>query len=333
MRLIKLFGLCAAVVMLVGAVAQEGPVGLAQADCTVTVQPGQSIQKAIDGASEGAVICLATGTWQENIEIKKSLTLRGAGWEQTKLGKASISIYGPLQTAVFLERLTVTGGEWQNISIFAAKVIISESQISSSDGVGIFIVGADVTIAHSRLLDNKGYGIYMQEPGQLAITSSLISDNGSGVFILNIGGLGGYPAGATIIDSQISSNKASGITLAGVEEAEAQVEIKHSLIQNNGTSEDCKKKSLVCNGITVYWVSYVKLTNSKVINNADWGVGASLKQCGYSEDVFFGQAVFEGMTIEDISGNNVSGNQNGLGNPGNHPWNHPGVPDGQVCLP
>nr|BAL54208.1 hypothetical protein HGMM_F13E04C04 [uncultured Acetothermia bacterium]BAL58429.1 hypothetical protein HGMM_OP1C124 [Candidatus Acetothermum autotrophicum] len=49
MRLIKLFGLGAAVVMLVGAVAQEGPVGLAQADCTVTVQPGQSIQSVPDG--------------------------------------------------------------------------------------------------------------------------------------------------------------------------------------------------------------------------------------------------------------------------------------------
>jgi nitrous oxidase accessory protein len=48
-----------------------------QLPCTVTVQAGESIQAAIDAAEEGAVVCLAEGTWEENIEIGKGLTLRG----------------------------------------------------------------------------------------------------------------------------------------------------------------------------------------------------------------------------------------------------------------
>jgi len=46
----------------------------AQEECTVIVQPGESIQAAIDQAQEGDVICLAEGTWVENVKIEKSLT-------------------------------------------------------------------------------------------------------------------------------------------------------------------------------------------------------------------------------------------------------------------
>jgi len=55
-----------------------GP-GLAQ-DCTVTVHSGESIQEAIDSASAGCVICLAEGTWEEDLTITiEGLTLRGQG--------------------------------------------------------------------------------------------------------------------------------------------------------------------------------------------------------------------------------------------------------------
>ena len=55
------------------AAAEETP------SCTITVQPGESIQAAIDAAPEGALICLASGEWQENLTISKSLTIRSQG--------------------------------------------------------------------------------------------------------------------------------------------------------------------------------------------------------------------------------------------------------------
>lgn len=55
-RIMKLFGWSAALILLVLAASNNVEVGLAQADCTVKVQPGQSIQQAIDTATEGAVI-------------------------------------------------------------------------------------------------------------------------------------------------------------------------------------------------------------------------------------------------------------------------------------
>lgn len=62
-----------------------GVLAQGQSGCTVTVQPSESIQAAIDQAAESAVICLAAGTWQENVKIYKSLTLRGVSHEQTKI--------------------------------------------------------------------------------------------------------------------------------------------------------------------------------------------------------------------------------------------------------
>jgi len=338
MRVFRMF-LGTALILLASTTTREVQISLAQADCTIIVQPGQSLQKAIDSAPEGAVVCLTEGTWEEgDIRITKGITLRGAGRYKTKLAlqEESLAIFSISQSPVSLERLSIThGGFLANVWIVGAKVNIFESQISSGGEVGIFIVGSeDVTIVGSQVSNNEGYGIYMQEPGQITIMNSQISDNGGGIFMLNLyGGLGGRPIKATIINSQITGNGGSGLTLAGVGGAEAQAEIKNSLIYKNGVSEKCKKKESVCDGITVYWQSYVKLISSKILSNAHWGVRASLKQCGFPYDSFGGQVIFEAMELSDISGNNTMGNQDGLGNPGNHPWSRPDVPDGQVCLP
>ena len=66
--------LCALLVaaLSVLAAAEETPT------CNVELEPGESIQVAIDAAPDGALICLTEGRWDENIRIGKSLTLRGS---------------------------------------------------------------------------------------------------------------------------------------------------------------------------------------------------------------------------------------------------------------
>jgi len=58
-------------------------VGWADEVCTIAVNPGESIQLAIDQAPDGAVICLPPGTWHENLTINKSITLRSASGPAT----------------------------------------------------------------------------------------------------------------------------------------------------------------------------------------------------------------------------------------------------------
>jgi hypothetical protein len=65
----------------------------------------------------------------------------------------------------------------------------------------------------------------------------------------------------------------------------------------------------------------LKLTDSVIRENWDWGIAAALTQCGFPYDAFTGTVTFEGTNI--IEGNNRWGNQKGMGNPGSHPWNNP----------
>ncbi len=132
---------------------------------------------------------------------------------------------------------------------------------------------------------------------------------------------------ARLSSVKVFDNGFDGLGIGGP----AIVEIENSTISGNGTWPECSMDWVICNGITLSDQAQVKLTNSVIRDNWDWGIAVVLKQCGFPYDAFNGSVIFEGTNI--IEGNNRWGNQKGLGNPGNHPWNNPSVPDGQVCLP
>jgi len=234
----------------------------------VTVLPGESIQAAIDQAPEGAVICLTEGTWEENIEIKKTLALRGSGIAQTtikgkEVGKPVIYIVSP-GTEAIVEELTIAEAKIGTLGLVTAQ----------EDGVFV-------------------------PPG---------------------------PTKVTLKGVQISGNGDDGLEVQG----RAQVRIENSIIEGNGAGQVCAAAPQTCNGIEVGMESQVTLINSTIEENADWGIMAWLVKCGWSANWFFGKLDFQWVSIV---GNNTLGNLDGMGNPGDHPWNRPEVPDGQVCLP
>jgi len=188
-----------AAVLLVGAL-----VGLAissglsvqdRAGCTAVVQPGDSIQAAIDAAEEGAVICLTQGTWEERIEIEKSLTLQGEDMEHTVIA-------GALEDHPLVRIATSEGG---SVSLRELTITGADGECTDPDG-GVCAAG-----------------VLVHGAARAEITGCIISENRIGILL-------GDSTEAEIARSTISRNRADGILL----EDAARAEIVENTIENNG---------------------------------------------------------------------------------------------------
>jgi len=202
--------------------------GLAQPPCNVWVEPGESIQRAIDAASPGTVICLRAGTWEENLVINKSLTLRGVDREQTtvkgvKTGEPVILIESESEIQVTIEAITIaeakvgTERTWKEDGIHIrgnAKAIIKTCTISNNDSTGIGLYDSSHAIIEGNTISrNGGWGIWVEDSAQAEIISNQITDSR----VISVGyadGIGVYDNGrATIRDNTITGNARLGVGL------------------------------------------------------------------------------------------------------------------------
>jgi len=158
----------------------EGTFAQAQEECTVTVQPGQSIQAAIDQAQEGAVICLAEGTWSENLKIEKSLTLKGIEAEKTVVkavdkGYPVVWIESAEDIEARLENLALTGAVRYSEDQFCA-LLDPHHWICPN---GLLVRGqARVTLINSQISNNGGDGLFAWDSAWVSLHDSHISANG-----------------------------------------------------------------------------------------------------------------------------------------------------------
>ena len=140
------------IVVLVGIVSLSGLLAGETPECTITVQPGESIQAAIDRAPEGAVICLPAGMWEESIKVERSITLRGSGAEETiidgvRAGYPVVWIVGPK------ERRTI---------------LVQVEGLMLREATGL---------CADRDRGIRAYGVLIQGAAQVMITGSTISGN------------------------------------------------------------------------------------------------------------------------------------------------------------
>ena len=157
----------------------------------------QTIQSAIDAASDGETILIAPGTYTENIVVNKAVNLIGGGAPGDVVIQGSFTTDNPVTTTVtdFLETAgSYTGAAGNGITVAADDVSISNLTVSgfltaielgSNDGLTI----TDVDITESVNGVRKGTAAVVNN---FEMTGGTISDTYIGIYIGAAVGAGAF---------------------------------------------------------------------------------------------------------------------------------------------
>ncbi|MBI3461046.1 right-handed parallel beta-helix repeat-containing protein [Candidatus Acetothermia bacterium] len=231
---LKMCGLGIALALVTLAMGSQS-VGLAQ-DCTITVQPGQQLFSILLQASDGAVVCLGAGTYQELLFILKSVTIKGAGKGQTILQGLALAVVNIASNGeVTLQDLTISGN--QNtigiLGIGTGKINLRNIEVTGNGQSGVAVSGnATLTVENSDISRNTSAGLTAGKDTTVIIRGSNLSDNGNPAGESQFGRgieLSGS-ASATIEGNTIARNDNWGIILG----ESAKATIRGNTISSNG---------------------------------------------------------------------------------------------------
>jgi len=231
-------------------------------ECSLTVQPGQSLQAAIDAAAAGDVICLARGTWTENIVIDKPLTLVGRGAGRTAIEAArffspvvQISGQDSEPPGIKLIGLTISGlGGVSGVSIGGTAETEIKDCVVSGRWYGVEVAdSANLTMMACTISENTQRGVVLVDSARATISGSRISRNMGPALWLS------GSAEATLLDCEISGNRGHGFWLRG----SARVVLSNCSVSANGG-----------HGLWLTEWSTAQLLQSRISGNSDQGIRA-----------------------------------------------------------
>ncbi len=249
------------IIVIVGLFLPFFSVGSFGVQTIISVEPGESLQAAIDAAAPGTTIELGPGTWMENIEIVKPIALRGAGADKTKItaklaGYPVVWLTSPQTNSVSIVGITISGASGDSCAEKANKVCAD----------GILVQGAiRLELANCNVTHNALHGLYANGTAKLTIEETTFSHNYSGVWLSG--------AASARIDNSVIVNNKFGLVLA--EKSSARV-IGCSIADNNA------------DGVLVADATDLTLSNNRITGNGRAGVCVDEWPCYRTRRTFTG---------------------------------------------
>lgn len=248
-----------------------------------------TIQEAIDNASIGVIIKIWAGTYNENIIVNKSITLRGNGSINTTI------------IGINFDDVVEIAADWVNITNF--------SVIGSTDS-GIKLNNSkNCKIANINCSNNSGYGIFILNSSNNNITNCTISSNYYGIYHLN-------SQNNFLINNNISKNKKYGLYVYNSN----NISINYNNISFNGAtgsliyhSHDNKisENNIFSNfedGLTIESSQNNKILNNNIFSNNKTAITMFFSENNYigSNNLFYNN--LGGIYSYVVNNNTIDGN-------------------------
>ena len=250
LKIVVILVLCLATVAVLAPPALQ-PV---QAATTWYVNPGESIQAAINGASPGDTIIVRDGTYIENVDVNKSLTIQsenGAELTIVQAANTSDDVFMVTAKHVNINGFNVTGATgvgYRGIYLEGAAYGNLTSNIISNNWGGILLDDSNYgDIANNNVNSNaNGGGIVLEYSRLNSITNNTANFNGNyGIHLY-------HSNNNDVTQNEALNNFAYGILLYDTED--------NDVISNNASDSN--------HGIGLYFLINCNLRNNNMSNNA-----------------------------------------------------------------
>jgi PGF-pre-PGF domain-containing protein len=159
----------------------------------ITVEPGNSIQTAINNASSGDTIILKAVTYTENLNITKSdLTIRSeSGNPDDTIINAKVTTKNAIivykASNVVIQGIGVTGGSvssYAGIYLYQCSGCTLENNKLTDNGYGIHLLQSNTsTLSGNTANDNVAYGIYLGNSKNNVVSGNKVDNSYSGIYL------------------------------------------------------------------------------------------------------------------------------------------------------
>ncbi|WP_399881177.1 nitrous oxide reductase family maturation protein NosD [Streptomyces sp. BBFR51] len=149
---------------------------------THVVHPGESIQKAVDGAKSGDTVLVTPGTYHESVKVSTpGLTLRGVG--RSTVIKPSTKKAADNTCAEGGNGICVIGTKDKNVK----GITVADLTVTGFTRTGVFSMATDgLTVRNVTAVKNGVWGIAQERSVHGIIRGNTARDNGdAGIFLAN----------------------------------------------------------------------------------------------------------------------------------------------------
>ncbi|MFG2602398.1 nitrous oxide reductase family maturation protein NosD [Streptomyces sp. NPDC048514] len=207
----------------------------AAAPRTLTVHPGESIQKAVNAARAGDTVFVQAGTYHESVTVKTSgLTLRGAGPRTVivppQKKKAAPSPKAAIGCVEGGKGICVVGLRNKPV----ANVTVSDLRVTGFSSVGLWSLATDhLTVQRVRSEKNGKWGISQEHSTRGVFRSNIARGNGdAGLYLANttMSEKGATDSRGLVVEGNSLENNRNGLTI---------LRLRNLTVQRNHLTGNC----------------------------------------------------------------------------------------------